>query len=596
MNIKKRILLALCAGVVIAASACTDAPEDKPGESTAPPAVNVEAELSPDAAIEIENGEVKGLAGIVTAGWLKSQFTSAVTVVSKNGDTVADDKNVPSDSTVTLGGGTVATVTVKGDADMNGAVDSDDVTAINDFIKNGGDKISESAADVDRDGEITGKDVEMLQSYIDGEDVKLFDGAIMVSVFKGGVTEYKLLSNGTDTDSAVASLIKEITGKDIETVSEVKDGERFITVGKDLYTKYDFIDEAAVKALDETGAYIHTRGGNVYLTANSDKGIEGCLNYLGYHAFNATLDMEIPKGTVGVLGDLETLIRPVYTTVEIEGLKTSHRLLHLSDTHLTTVYEDEETPERRADVMARLNNWMMNMYRKPSYLYFNEYFDFAESINAEAIMLTGDITDSPSKSNRDIFEKAVDGCSVPSYYIYGNHDWSWNDNASTGDKYHDGRYRTEYNKGFAQIADNAIEDWKEFYNVIEHEDYTILAIDNAWQGWPSRRDVYLGIKETLDKAKEESKPVILMIHVPIHVQEMHDSIDRITGNGYCVSGYNGRKEVYEMIVAEDSPVKAIFCGHVHESYVSMVEGRIPQYMIGAGLEGWCRVVDLVPAK
>lgn len=585
---KKRIISILSAAAVLAGSVC--------GISAAETEAKTDL-YSPRSTVEIVDGVIKGITEPATAEFLKDQFAGDVTVVASDGSEIADDKYAPSDSTVKIGGEEVAKYILPGDVNMDGKINIADVSAMLKSIAKWGVKISEGAADVDGNGKLSIGDASALLKYIAKWDVKLFGDAVTFPVFEEGATEYKLLANDPDTDAKIAEGIKALTGKDIQVVTEVGDGDKFITVGKALWEKYDFIDKDAAIATESTRAYIDTYGGNIYLTADTDNGILGCINYITNQAFTPELDMNIEKGKVGELGDLETLIRPVFTTVEIEGLKEEHRLLQVTDSHLTTIYEDEETPERRADVMSRLNNWMVYQYRKPSYLYFNEYFNYAEDIAAEGILLSGDITDSPSQSNRDILEAAIDGCSVPSYFVYGNHDWSWNTNEATGDVYHSESYRYDYQEGFKQAVDKYDENWTDYYSVVDKGDYMIVSIDNAWRGFPNFRPVYNAIKAAFDTAKADGKPVILMVHVPFHVQEMHDSIPHITGNGYCITGSNcGSSLLYDLLLAEDTPVKLIVAGHVHANYESMVDGRIPQIVTSPALEGYCRVIDLVPAE
>ncbi len=576
---KKRILSLLAAGTVLAGSLC--------GASVA----GETAVLSPRASVEIIDGKICGVTGLVKTDWLKSQFAGEAEIKDRNGKVLADEAVVPSDSTVSVNGNEVALLPVYGDADFNGKINVGDVTAMLKCIAKWDVTVSETGADSNRDGKINIGDVTLLLKYIAKWDVQLFDSPAVLSVFENGVTDYKLYAEDDSVRRLITEKIKALTGHDMETVSEVLPEDKLIIVGKNLQNTYDFIDGDAVAALEDIHGYIDTYGGDVYLTANSYTGIDGCINYITNQGFTPGLDLSIEKGMAGVLGDKETLLRPLFTEIEIEGLKNPHRLLHVTDTHLTTIYDNEENDERRANVASRLNDWMINMYKKPSYMYFGEYFNYADDINAERIILTGDITDSPSQSNRDILESEIDGAKVPTYYVYGNHDWSWNDN------YHSEQYRKDYVSGFTASVDKYDEDWNEYYNIIDEGDFMILSVDNAWDGFGKiRRDYYMDIKKNLDAAKAEGKPVILMLHVPIHTDEMHEAIHNIDGNGYCMSYQPGQNLLYDLIMAEDTPVKAIFCGHVHANYETMVDGRIPQYLTGAGLEGYCRVVDLVPAK
>ncbi len=589
---KKRIISVLATAALLAGSLC--------GISAADAEVSAIA-LSPRASVEIVDGEVKGITGPVTAEWLKSQFTGEVTVTSKNGDEIAADKTVPSDSTVSVGGENVGTVILPGDASMDGKINLADASAMLKSIAKWSMDISSSAADIDGNGKMNLGDVSLLLKYIAKWDVKIFDDAVVIPVFTAGTTEYKLLANDADIDEQIVTAIKSLTGTEIEVVSEVADGDKFITVGKDLYSKYDFINKDAVDALTGedkgTMAYIDTYDGNIYLTAHTDHGITGCVNYITNQAFTPELDMNIAKGAVGELGDKETLVRPLFNTLEVKGLKKDYRFLHVTDSHITTIYETEENDERQADVANRLNNWIKNMFRKPSYLFLDSYFDYAEDIDSDAILLTGDITDSPSQSNADIVKDAIVNCSVPSYYIYGNHDWSWNDN------YQNSQYRTEYEKRFKDAVDFYDTDWDDNLNIMEYDDLMIVSVDNS--SYSFNRQSYTGMKEAFERASAEGKSVILMLHIPIHTEDMHPTTEAnwpgggslcIGEGGTCDYGNQFTQLVYNLIIAEDSPVAAIFAGHVHFNYETMVAGRIPQYVTGAALEGWCRVVDLVPAE
>ena len=589
---KKRILSLFAAAAVVLGSVCgLSAAEEEPQK----------LELSPRASIEIVDGEIRGITGPITADWLRSQFEGEVHVIThRDLSDITGDTPVPSLTYVCNADKTAsATVDIPGDVYLDGKIDLNDVTAMLKGIAGwslGCCEYNAATADLNRDGSVTLIDVTTLLQYIAKWDVNFFDCAPVLTIFEDGKTEYKLLANDADTDAKIALGIKNMTGTEIEVVDSVSDGDKFITVGKNLQDKYDFIDGDAVAAVESTRAYIDTYGDNIYLTANSDNGVLGCVNYITTQAFTPEGDMLIGKGTVGELGDLETLIRPSFTTIEVPGLTESHRLLHVTDIHLTTVYEDEETPERRANVMSRLNDWMVHQYRKPSYKYFSEYFSYGGDISAEAIMLTGDITDSPSQSNRDILADAIDNSPVPAYYMYGNHDWSWNDNAATGDRYHSETFRHSYRAGFKDAADKYDEDWDDYCNVMDMGEYVILSIDNAWTGFPSLRPKFNIIKAAFDDAKATGKPMILALHVPIHNDEMHEAIPHITGNGYCLTTENnGNGMIYDMIMAEDTPVVAIIAGHVHANYEAMLDGRIPQIVTGAALEGYCRVIDLVPA-
>ena len=130
----------------------------------------------------------------------------------------------------------------------------------------------------------------------------------------------------------------------------------------------------------------------------------------------------------------------------------------------------------------------------------------------------------------------------------------------------------------------------------------IVSVDNS--AYKFARAAYMGLKDSLEKAKAENKPVILMLHIPMHTEDMHPLVEENwPGSGGLCIGEGGTCNMDEytinacnLITAEDSPIAAIFAGHVHFSYETMVAGRIPQYVTASALDGHCRVVDIVPAS
>jgi len=583
---KKRILAAiLAAGIVCGGASFAAADEGA-------------LALSPRASVEIseDSGYLTGLTGPVNADFVLSQLDFDATITSVAGKELTGTAAVGSDSVITAEDGTVfGRVLLSGDVSRDGKINLTDVSNLMKKIARWEMDICEAAADVNGDGKMNLADTSLIMQFSAMWDVELGRAAV-ISVFKKGVTEYSLLAG--DYSSAAAELIASTTGNAVQITDSDVPGKT-IVIGKNLHETYDFIDGEAVAALSDTEAYIDTYGGNIYLTANSDNGMKGCLNYIGFAGFTPELDMNIAKGKVSALGNLETLVRPLFNTLEIPGLKNSYRFLHVTDSHITTIYDDEENEQRRADVASRLNDWIKNMYRMPSYLFLNEYFGYAEDIDADAILLTGDITDSPSRSNLDILGDLVKNTSVSSYFVYGNHDWTWNDN------YQNPTHRTDYEKRFKEAVGAYDEDWDDIANCIEYDDLMIISIDNSGYTFARNRNEYNIIMGKLNGAKEAGKPVLLMLHIPLHTDDMHPTVEEnwpgggslcCGKGGTCGYDNNYTQMIYDAIVAEDSPVAAIFAGHVHFNFETMVAGRIPQYVTGAALEGWCRVIDIVPTE
>lgn len=551
-------------------------------------------ELAGSARIVIDEatGYTRGFTDATTADDVRSQFACDVTLTSPKGTAIEGDASVPSD-TVIASGTASARVLIPGDVDRDGAVTVGDAIETLKLVANWEVDVCDAAADVDRTSGIAVGDAIDILKYVAGWSIELAD-EVKLTIIDGGEMNYAIYDDDAGYGRTVADKLTALTGN---TVNAVKGSDRhFVYIGKNLCTEFDFISEDAVKSLSDTDAYLCIWNDSVYLTANSDNGMLGAVNFITSLSVSPELDLELPKGYSGVLGDRETLITPKFTKLEIPGLRNDYRFLHITDTHITTIYDDEENETRRNDVAGRLNNWIMNMYRKPSYLFLDEFFGYAADVGADRILMTGDITDSPSMSNLDIVKNIVNNSPVPTMYTYGNHDWRWNDD------YNNTELKRLYGPRFAEAVAKYQPDWTGAVDVIEYDDLMLVTADNSNYSFDSR--TYNELKTTFKYAKEVNKPVILMLHVPFHTEDMHVATAEhwpgggalcIGTGGSCDMGSSATARACEMIVAEDSPVAAILAGHVHFDFETMVNGRIPQIVTGSGLDGHCRVIDVVPA-
>ena len=251
--------------------------------------------LSPRASVEIVDRQICGITDPVTVEWLKSQFCGEVSVTSKDGITIADNKNVPTDSSVSTEEGIVGTVVIGGDANRDGNVTILDASVTLKSIAGWGNDISRDAADVDGNDIVSLSDVSDVLKYIVGWDITLAERAMLHVSFD----EYVLLSSDPETDDAVVEGVKALLGKDVTVVSEVTEGMKYITVDMDLWNKYEFMDGVRLRSLFPENSYVDTYGGNIYLTACGKDGLDGCVNYL-----SSADELLIPKGYTGTVGHL----------------------------------------------------------------------------------------------------------------------------------------------------------------------------------------------------------------------------------------------------------------------------------------------------
>ena len=119
--------------------------------------------------LDRESGYIDMIDGTITAAELKENFASEVTVASPNGEAKADDAAVATDDVVTAGDDSIR-VLIYGDADRNGKINLNDVSAMLKHVANWSIDISEAAADVDRKDAVNVADVSKLLKYIAGWD------------------------------------------------------------------------------------------------------------------------------------------------------------------------------------------------------------------------------------------------------------------------------------------------------------------------------------------------------------------------------------------------------------------------------------------
>ncbi len=279
---KKKILSVISAAAVILGSVSVIGAADT-------------AALSPRASVVLTEGYMDGIVGIPTADFVAAQFDGNVAVVNPKGDTISGETAVPAESVVKSGDAELCRVLVYGDASCDGKINLGDASAMLKKIAKWGVNISTGSADVTADGKMNLSDVSMLLQYLAKWDVALSSPSVLDIVAEGAPV-YKLLSNDAETDAAFIAAVKDACGVELVAVSEAAESERYITVGKDLSDKYDFIDGTAASAVDSDKAYIDIYNENVYIVADG-KGVEFAAKEFAGQLVGDTLTL--PRGYAG---------------------------------------------------------------------------------------------------------------------------------------------------------------------------------------------------------------------------------------------------------------------------------------------------------
>ncbi len=290
-------------------------------------------------------------------------------------------------------------------------------------------------------------------------------------------------------------------------------------------------------------------------------------------------DNEEPGEAIIPLDEVLENITPMETTITIPGLTNEYTFLHVTDLHMCAmVPEDEPLVKSRYEVAQQREaaftvDGMKSADRLP---YFMSY---AQHIQADKILMTGDIIDFPSKTNLELLKQAIAGSKIPTSYILGNHDWVYAD-LQMGEG-----TRDMYGPKFLDISDGNID-----MHYDEYEDLIVLAIDNSTDRISSEQ---LALTEEL---MAKGKPMLIMMHVPMYSPTLSEDVKKawsdrdITLGGEGIVHDSNADAFIEMISAENSPVEGLIVGHVHFDHEDLVGGSVKQYITGAAYEGDCRVI------
>ena len=272
-------------------------------------------QYSPRAEIEISDGLVEGITDSVTADWLCGQLECSAFVTDRHGNRVSGDALVPSGSILTAGD-TEAKVVIPGDSNRDGKISLSDASVILKTIAQWQTDCCILSADADKSGSVNLLDVSKLLKYLAKWDVTLGRRA----VFSVSFDEYVLLAGDPETDEKIVASVKSALGIDVTVADEITDGMKYITVGRELWNEYGFMDSLRCRSLFPENSYMDTYGGNLYLTACGDAGIDGCVEYLA-----SAETLVIPKGYTGTVGSLTGESRRLYNEavqrIEKAGLR-----------------------------------------------------------------------------------------------------------------------------------------------------------------------------------------------------------------------------------------------------------------------------------
>ncbi|MBQ1258095.1 MAG: metallophosphoesterase [Clostridia bacterium] len=282
-------------------------------------------------------------------------------------------------------------------------------------------------------------------------------------------------------------------------------------------------------------------------------------------------------------------MNPVITKISI-GLKKPFRALHLSDNHLP--FADERDDERK-NLLSENRQKEFDCHGGVM-KHLNEQLAYAKE-HALPILYTGDFIDFVSYKNLEMAKALLQDADY--FMATGNHEFS----LYVGEAFEDEAYKMQ-SYDFVQ---------KHFKNDLTFASREIMgvnfvAVDNSYYRFT------LSQLEKFKKEVEKGLPIVLMLHCPLHTDELYHLImddlhfpcAYLTGTPeellkpYDDYRYRQQKpdaatDAFIEYVHGCSAVKAILAGHMHENFESRLPSGITQYITGGGYKGCAREIEFI---
>ncbi|MBE6570591.1 MAG: hypothetical protein E7658_10335 [Ruminococcaceae bacterium] len=253
-------------------------------------------------------------------------------------------------------------------------------------------------------------------------------------------------------------------------------------------------------------------------------------------------------------------------TVIIPSLKNEYHFWHFSDAHIAHAYP-EDTDEAHALAQKQAARWAMD--GKPSSDVFLEVLAEAKKNHASLLLMAGDCVDYYSDSNIRFLTENLEKTEIPVLYVYGNHEGA----SYVKDLGDPKQFYPCYAGLMGETPDFQVKDFGEFL---------LIAVDNSAHNISEEQFVKLTEQFT------KGVPVILVMHIPLSTIAIMPDMEAKWGKNptYFMLGTEAEpemtREFCRLVTAEDSPVAAIFAGHVHFMHAGEFSPGRMQYTSAPG--------------
>jgi 3',5'-cyclic AMP phosphodiesterase CpdA len=250
------------------------------------------------------------------------------------------------------------------------------------------------------------------------------------------------------------------------------------------------------------------------------------------------------------------------------GTDKEYVLLQFNDVHAVS-YDEKNDEKARDKAITQESLWMkqrVDFAKKFQEKYdsenllsskdcLNRLIEYANEIKPDLVLMVGDLVDYYSNANHDFLKESINKLNIPYLFACGNHE-------SPSEKFQD------ICQGDCDI------------NYVDFCEFIVVAINN------SPRRIKQSQLNVLNNLLEYRKPIILVMHIPIMTEYNQDIFAKL--DSYYSMKYDEDDTVTNKfidLVSTTQEIKAILCGHIHGSILTMIAPDKPQYCCSSGLIG-----------
>lgn len=262
--------------------------------------------------------------------------------------------------------------------------------------------------------------------------------------------------------------------------------------------------------------------------------------------------------------------------IDLPNVNDTYEILFVNDMHIVEL--DGSLPESELEnIKTRQEVMFQSSTGMRSSEVWKQLCSVLDEFAADHIIFGGDIVDFTSESNLQVLQEGLSQISTPYTYLRADHDLG-----------------TWYSNG-ALNEQNAIKMHAEISN---YEDVYILEYPEVYViGWNnSTSQLTNSALHKILSIWENGKPIVLATHVPINsivdssLAEASSKVDpkgriKLWGEGCLYQPRESTSSFMGMIYDENSPVKAVFSGHLHFKHTVQLTNQITEYVLAPAFAG-----------